>query len=47
MKVTRELLNAATATIKQNSAVIEAEQSNITSIGCFGCGLGCSGTVGG
>lgn len=47
MKVTEELLKAATETIHQNSEVLENEQSIISSIGCFGCGMGCSDTVGG
>lgn len=47
MKVTKELLDAATETIQQNSEVLEKEQSMILSIGCFGCGMGCSDTVGG
>ena len=47
MKVTEDLLKAATETIQQNSEVLEKEQSEIVSIGCFGCGLGCSDTVGG
>lgn len=47
MKVTEDLLNAATEIIQQNSEMLENEQSIIASIGCFGCGMGCSDTVGG
>lgn len=47
MKVTEDLLKAATETIQQNCEMLAREQSTISSIGCFGCGLGCSDTVGG
>lgn len=47
MKVTEELLKAAAETVQQNSEMLEEEQAIISSIGCFGCGLGCSDTVGG
>lgn len=46
MKVTEELLNAAMAALDENQSVMDDEQL-INSIGCFGCGLGCSDTVGG
>ncbi len=46
MKVTEELLNAAVAALESNQSAMDEEQL-INSIGCFGCGMGCSGTVGG
>ncbi len=46
MKVTEELLNAAIATLEASQGTMEENQL-INSIGCFGCGLGCSDTVGG
>lgn len=45
MKVTKELLRAANTIIEDNVAVMD--DIRIASIGCFGCGLGCSDTVGG
>lgn len=47
MKVTKDLLDAANSVLAQNQQEMNNEQSIINSIGCFGCGLGCSGTVGG
>ncbi len=47
MEVTEDLLQAATEIIQQSSDVLEEERSIIVSIGCFGCGMGCSDTVGG
>lgn len=47
MKVSEELMNAAVETLDNNQSKMNAELSAINSIGCFGCGLGCSGTVGG
>lgn len=47
MKVTDELLEAAIEILEQNQNVLDVELSRISSIGCFGCGMGCSDTVGG
>lgn len=47
MKVNEELLQAAFIILNENDEVMNEELSLINSIGCFGCGLGCSGTVGG
>lgn len=46
MKVNEELLNAATSIVTQNQEKMDSAQSIIDCAGCFGCGLGCSGTVG-
>lgn len=46
MKVTEELLNAAIAILDAKQGTMDDDQL-INSIGCFGCGLGCSDTVGG
>ena len=45
MKVTDELLRAAGSVIDNNAAMMD--DIRIASIGCFGCGLGCSDKVGG
>ena len=47
MKVNEELMSAVVETLEKNQGEMNAELSNISTIGCFGCGLGCSGTVGG
>lgn len=47
MKVNEELLKAALIILDENEETMNEEVSLISSVGCFGCGLGCSGTVGG
>lgn len=46
MKVSEELLSEAIAALDEAQHVMDESQS-ISSIGCFGCGLGCTDTVGG
>lgn len=46
MKVSEELLSAAIATLDEAQKEMDEKQL-ISSIGCFGCGLGCTDTVGG
>mgnify|MGYP003303740564 CR=1 FL=1 len=46
MKISNELLMKAKQTVETYSEARVLNES-IISIGCFGCGLGCSDTVGG
>lgn len=46
MKISNELLMDAKSTVETNRDARVLNES-IVSIGCFGCGLGCSDTVGG
>lgn len=46
MKVNEELMFAANHILEESQNEMSAEQSIIDCAGCFGCGLGCSGTVG-
>lgn len=45
MKISNELLMAAKSTV-ETSRDARVLNESIVSLGCFGCGLGCSGTVG-
>lgn len=47
MQVSEELLIEAKSTLEDNQKVMSSEAEAIQTIGCFGCGLGCSGEVGG
>ena len=47
MKVSDEMLAIASALVADNRETIDRVEHTIVSIGCFGCGLGCSDTVGG
>lgn len=46
MKITDSLMAEATEMLSNNIEAI-ASAKRIVSIGCSGCGLGCSGIVGG
>ncbi len=46
MNVQETLLAEAKTTLEENRQALVADDT-IVSFGCFGCGLGCSDTVGG
>ncbi len=47
MLVSEELLVEVQSTLEENQKAMTSGAEAIQTIGCFGCGLGCSGTVGG
>lgn len=47
MKVNEDLLATANFILNNNQNEMESNCDVVTTIGCWGCGLGCSGTVGG